>query len=666
MDKFGFLRIGAASPQVHIGNPYENAKIIRSLIVDNDDCDILVFPELSITGYSCANLFQQRTLMSAAYDALFCIASAVPYHQLVMVGLPIMLGNSLYNCAAVIHDQKIIGVVPKQHIPTYKEFYEARWFKAATGLEEKEIVLDYEKVPFGIDLLFQRLHEDLNVIVGVEICEDLWVPVPPSSLQTVAGANVLINLSASNETIGKSDYRRNLVVGQSGRCMSAYAYACAGTSESTTDTVMAAHNIIAENGRLLVESEKLSWGRNVITRCDVDIQMLNQERREQMHDQKHLLPRKYRFVDFSLKWNNPECFGKAERPIDGMPFVPRKSNVLTERCRDINNICAIGLARRLSTMPDNTQVWFGVSGGADSTKVALDIRRAFNLLGRPLTLVNGVTMPGFGTHSSTKSNALDLIEGLGFTSHTWDIRPTCMDTFRSINYHPFGYTPNTNIPDFQNLLNQLPPDRRKDLVFENVQARVRTMFLMSRGFVVGTGDLTEAALGWCTYNGDHMSMYNPNCSIPKSLVCFLIRYAAETEFAEGPIRDTLLKIADTVISPELLPTLEGEIAQSTEDILGPFFLHDFIMYYNIRYGFAPRKIRYLARLAIDQGTFPTEVTPELLDKVFQIHYDRFLQQQFKRSASPDGPKVGSVSLSPRGDWRQPSDADNTLWRGAAQ
>lgn len=664
MNKFGFLRITTVSPIVHIGNPEKNIQEIVKHIVD-DDCssDIIIFPELAVTGYSCANLFQQQALINSAYGSLIKLAEVTCDEQLVIIGCPIKQGNFLYNCAIVLQNGEILGIVPKQHIPTYKEFYEGRWFQAATGNEANSVMIGDQTVPFGVDLLFECI--EFGVTVGVEICEDLWVVVPPSSHQTIAGANVLVNLSASNEVVGKKIYRRELVVGQSGRCMAAYAYCCANTSESTTDTVMAAHNIIAENGKLLKESEILQWGKAVVVTADVDIEAIQSQRREQMHDQQNLLQREYRRIDIDLPLTAVD--EKLERFIEGTPFVPSDPVTLADRCKDINNITSIGLARRLATLPKDTPVWFGVSGGADSTKVALDIRKAFLHLRRPLNLVNGVTMPGFGTSDSTKSNALDLIKGLGFTGHNVDIRPICLKVFQSIGHRPFGIdlwqtAEYKTLELFQDELKKLPKGA-SDLVFENVQARVRTLLLMSRGFVVGTGDLTESALGWCTYNGDHMSMYNPNCSIPKSLVCFLIEYAAkyDNEQLSVPVRDILLKVAATVISPELLPTIEGEV-QSTEDILGPFVLHDFVMSCNVRYGFSPDKIRYL----MDQAAFPKEYDAATKDKVIRIHFDRFLVNQFKRSAAPDGPKVGSVSLSQRGDWRQPSDVDSSIWRAIAQ
>jgi NAD+ synthase (glutamine-hydrolysing) len=676
MNKFGFVRITTVSPIVHVANPDKNVEEMISVVFDAED-DIIVFPELAVTGYSCANLFNQETLLSSAYNALDTLAAHVPATTLVIAGCPIKQGNFLYNCAVVMQHGRIIGIVPKQHIPTYKEFYEGRWFKPADGYEAKAVDINNSVVPFGVDLLFTTPQ---GVKVGIEICEDLWVPVPPSSYQAIAGANVMLNISASPETVGKSRYRTELVVGQSARTMGVYAYCCAGTSESTTDVVMSGHNIIAENGKLLSQSEVLQWGKTISITADVDIEAIQNDRREQMHNQQRLLPWKYREIVFNLKVNL--YAKKLKRFVDGTPFIPRDPDTLANRCRDINNITSLGLARRLETLPADTSVWFGVSGGADSTKVALDIRKAFQHLGRPLSLVNGVTMPGFGTHDRTKTNALDLIHGLGFTSHNWDIRPICMEVFEAIGHKPFGLDLppkvitvdgvahpisdyldiQTRIRMFQERLQDVPKDKLIDLIFENVQARVRTLLLMSRGFVVGTGDLTEAALGWCTYNGDHMSMYNPNCSVPKSLVCFLIEYAANTDFKEDPVRDTLLSIASTVISPELLPTVDGEIRQSTEDILGPFLLHDFVLYCNVRNGYSPEKIRYL----MDQAVFPQEYTAEIKNKVIRIHFDRFLSNQFKRSAAPDGPKVGSVSLSQRGDWRQPSDVDSTIWRVIAQ
>lgn len=658
MNRYGFVRITTASIRTRVANPRANADEILSVLAQTPNSDVILFPELCVSAYTCGDLFGQLALLSAAIEETLRIAETTRDRpQFVVVGLPLMVTNSLYNCAAVLAEGRVLGIVPKQFIPNYKEFYEGRWFSSANGTEPREIDFGGRRVPFGIDLLFQAGP----AMVGVEICEDLWMPVPPSSLQAVAGANILLNLSASNETVAKNRYRTDLVVGQSGRCIAGYAYASSGPTESTTDLVFGGHCLIAENGLLLEESRRVGDGQPMrrdsywIT-ADIDLQRLQTDRRSttSFDDCVRLLPHPYRTIPFQPRG---EMDG-LRRKISGTPFVPQEGPELHNRCAEIFGIQSAALAKRVEQLPTQLPLNIGISGGLDSTLALLVAVKTCDLLGFPRTRIHGLTMPGFGTTQLTRTNALNLMRQLGITPETIDIRALCLDAFRSLGHQPFGLDASRmNVEEFQQALVQLAPESRCDLVFENVQARIRTFLLMSRGFVVGTGDLSEAALGWSTYNGDHMSMYNPNCSIPKTLVKFLVRYVALNEF-EGGVRETLLSIAGTTISPELLPlSATGEIVQATEDTLGPYELHDFFLYHVVRNGFGPEKILFLSRFA----EFTEPHTPEEIEQTLRTFYRRFFANQFKRTCVPDGPKVGTVSLSPRGDWRMPSDADPSLW-----
>ena len=659
MNCFGFARITCVSPRTVVADPKANASEAIRLLGGLPDSDLVVFPELGLTGYTCGDLFGQTTLLRAAVRAAVEVAEASRGRgQLVVVGLPVASGNSLYNCALVISDGAFLGLVPKQFLPNYKEFYEQRWFSPASGREPRQVELGGRSVPFGIDLLFEAGPE---FVVGIEICEDLWMPIPPSSLQALAGATVLLNPSASNETIGKSRYRTDLVVGQSGRCVAAYAYAGAGPSESTTDVVFAGHSLIAENGRLLAESRRVGDGKPLLrgsywVTADVDVEKLATDRRTttSFDDSARPVP-EFRRIPFAVGTSMPGL----KRAVSGTPFVPPEGSELHARCAEIFGIQCAGLARRVEQLPSGSTLNIGVSGGLDSTLGLLVAVKTCDTLGLPRKQVRGLTMPGFGTTSKTRANALALMEHLGVASETVDISELALRTFQELRHCPFGIDcQGLDQAAFRSALARVPRERRQDLVFENVQARLRTFLLMSRGFVVGTGDLSELALGWCTYNGDHMSMYNPNGSIPKTLVKFLVRYVAEHEFEAGPVRETLLSIFHTTISPELLPTTEaGEIEQATEDTLGPYELHDFILYYAVRSGFSPEKILFLS----EHARFTREYPRDLVKKTMRTFYTRFFRQQFKRSCLPDGPKVGTVSLSPRGDWRMPSDAECSAW-----
>jgi NAD+ synthase (glutamine-hydrolysing) len=480
-------------------------------------------------------------------------------------------------------------------------------------------------------------------------------------MQAIAGANILLNLSASNETIGKSRYRTDLVVGQSGRCIAAYAYSSAGPSESTTDLVFGGHCLVAENGVLLKESSRVGDGGPIergavwIT-ADVDIEKLQTDRRATTSFDDCIKQRTpFRTIPFGLRRAMPGL----ERAVVGTPFVPRATAELDRRCAEIFGIQCAGLAKRVEQLPPRSRLHIGISGGLDSTLALLVAVKTCDLLQSPRSRLAGLTMPGFGTTERTRRNAHDLMAHLGVSSDTIDITPLALDTFKSIGHAPFGIDcRGMDVEAFKAALREVPRERRHDLTFENVQARLRTFLLMSRGFVIGTGDLSELALGWCTYNADHMSMYNPNCSIPKTLVKFLVEYVALHEFGPGPVRDTLLSIVATTISPELLPAAaSGEIEQSTEETLGPYELHDFFLYNTVRCGFGPEKLLFLA----EHATFTQPYRRDLIERTLETFYRRFFSQQFKRSCIPDGPKVGTVSLSPRGDWRMPSDAVPDAW-----
>jgi len=666
MNDHGFVRISCVSLRVTVANPSANAAEILRVLERATDSDVVLFPELCVTGYSCADLFAQSSLLDAGMRAIAQITQATAGRaQLVVVGAPVPVGNSLFNCAIAISDGAVLGVVPKQYLPNYKEFYESRWFSPASGPEPAEIDLGGGRVPFGIDLLFEgrpgTIGNPASVVVGVEICEDLWVPIPPSSFQAIGGATVLLNPSASNETIGKSRYRGDLVVGQSGRCIAAYCLAGAGPTESTTDVVFGGQCLIAENGRLLAESPRVGDGQSfrrdsyLITQ-DVDVAKLLADRRVMTSfDDAVGLARPFRRVPFAMSGT----MEGLKREVPGTPFVPPDGPELHRRCAEIFGIQCAGLAKRLEQLPPATPLYIGISGGLDSTLALLVAVATCDLLNLDRRRLHGLTMPGFGTTPRTRANAVTLMEQLGISSQTIEIGPLALQAFQEMGHAPFGIDcRGLNVETFCAALARVPCEARHDLTFENVQARLRTFLLMSKGFVIGTGDLSELALGWSTYNADHMSMYNPNCSIPKTLVKFLVRYVALNQFADGPARHTLLSIVETTISPELLPaSTAGEIEQSTEATLGPFELHDFILYHAVRCGYSPAKILFISRFA----TFTHPYPRELFERTMRTFYTRFFRQQYKRSCIPDGPKVGTVSLSPRGDWRMPSDADVAEW-----
>jgi len=653
-----FLRVAAACPELRVADPAFNAERMLALLRDADaaGCDLAVFPEMGLTGYTCGDLFHQPTLLNAAEAALDTLLAAAGrcFHGVAVVGLPVAIDGMVFNCAAVFSGSKLLGVVPKMYLPNYKEFYDGRYFHPAAHAAVNAVSLAGQTVPFGTDLLF-RADNAPDFVLGVEICEDLWMPVPPSSLQALAGATILANLSASNEIIGKADYRRQLVSGQSGRCIAGYIYASAGTGESTTDLVFGGHCLIAENGSLLAESERFRR-RAHITIHDIDLDRIQRDRLTtgSFHEGRdgH---RPFRTVSFQLA--DSERTPALIREVDAHPFVPSDPSTLKDRCGEIFATQVAGLAKRLDHI-GRPRVSIGVSGGLDSTLALLVACKTFVELGESPAKIQAITMPGFGTTKRTKGNAIALMTALGVTQKEIDIRPLCLMEMRALDHKPFGIDlAEHTVETLTTALHALSHDNRHDLVFENVQARVRTNLLMNTAFVIGTGDVSELALGWCTYNADHMSMYNPNVSIPKTLVKFLVSWAAENEFAEEA-RATLRDIVATAISPELLPTgASGEALQATESSTGPYELVDFFLYHFLRWAEPPEKILFLA----GHAKFHAEYTPEELRSWLRVFLTRFFQNQFKRSCLPDGPKVGSVSVSPRGDWRMPSDASARAW-----
>ncbi len=630
----GYIKAAAITPEVSVADTKFNVEKICEKIKEcgREGAKIMVFPELCITGYSCGDLFFQELLLDEAMEGLFRIADFTKDTDgIVFVGLPLSHNGKLYNVAAGISRGSILGFVPKIHIPNYNEFYEARYF--VSGIEERdEVVLlkNNEEVPFGCSLIFTT--EDMKgLAIAVEICEDVWSPNPPSIRHALAGANVIVNLSASDEITGKDVYRRDLVNGQSARLICGYIYASAGIDESTQDLVYSGHNLIAENGMLLAESKRFS---NDTVYSELDIQKLTEERRRRGA---FFCPKEeggiYTKIGFSLK-KEETCL---TRFIDGAPFVPGDNKERKKRCDEILSIQSMGLRKRLAHTNSKCAV-VGISGGLDSTLALLVTVRAFDSLGLPRKGIKAVTMPGFGTTDRTYRNAVSMIECLGADFMEIPIREAVTVHFKDI-----GHDENVH-----------------DVTYENAQARERTQILMDvankyGGLVIGTGDMSELALGWATYNGDHMSMYGVNASVPKTLVRHLVRYYADT-CEDERLKNVLFDVLDTPVSPELLPPAKGEISQKTEDIVGPYELHDFFLYYMLRYGYSPKKVYRLAALAFS-GVYEDKVVLKWLKNF----YKRFFAQQFKRSCLPDGPKVGTIALSPRGDLRMPSDASARIW-----
>jgi NAD+ synthase (glutamine-hydrolysing) len=661
MNTLGFLRVAAGCPEMRVADVSFNTDRTLDLLAraEGQGVNLVAFPEMGLTGYTCHDLYHTLPLQRAAEAALGRVIeqSRKVFRGVVVVGLPLAVDGQLFNCAAVIHRGELLGVVPKTYLPNYKEFYDARYFSPAHNAVSDTVRVAGHTAPFGTDLLFE-CGTVADFVLGVEICEDLWPPVPPSSLQAMAGATVILNLSASNEVIGKSVYRRQLVGCQSGRCLSGYVYAASGVGESTTDVVFGGHCLIAENGTILAESPRFRKESEVLT-TDLDLDRVRHDRIQtnSFNDCRRDFPagRTFRRVRFDLELSprTPDLL----RYVDPHPFVPSDPATLKERCDEIFHTQTTALAKRLGHI-GNPPVSIGISGGLDSTLALLVTCKTMDAIGSPRDRVKALTLPGFGTTGRTKGNAHALMRALGVSGREVDIRQMCLDQMRALGHAPFGIPLDGEaVESLGEKLRHLTAERRHDLVFENVQARVRTSLLMNAGFVVGTGDLSELALGWCTYNADHMSMYNPNISIPKTLVKFLVRWAAENEF-DGDARRTLLDVVATEISPELLPPdAAGKIAQLTESAVGPYELTDFFLYHFLRFGAHPEKVLFLAAHA----DFEADYAPEQVRKWLREFLRRFFANQFKRSCLPDGPKVGTVCLSPRGDWRMPSDAVAKSW-----
>lgn len=622
----GFVRVAAAIPDLRVADCTFNASCIADLVRrgEAEKAQIICFPELSVTGYTCADLFFQHQLLSNAEKALNELQMLTfSTTSVIIVGMPVRVQNQLFNTAVVLQGGHILGVVPKTHLPNNNEFYEKRWFSPSTAAGVQRITLSGEDVPFGTDLLFS----DGKFSFAIELCEDLWVPIPPSSQHALHGADIIFNLSATNELIGKHQYLRQLIEQQSARCNAGYVYSSAGAGESTTDVVYAGNGIIAENGKIIANSERFSFEPQLIV-SDVDIEKLQADRMRNTNFTNEKSDKTYRmikledahFTQFELK-----------RTFDKHPFVPPLTN-RDASCEEIFSIQMGGLAKRWKHTKAETVV-VGISGGLDSTLALLVCVKTADKLGMDRKRIFGITMPGFGTTDRTYTNALNLMKSLGITMLEISIKDACIQHFKDINHDPGTH----------------------DVTYENTQARERTQILMDiankhNGLVIGTGDLSESALGWATYNGDHMSMYAVNSGVPKTLVRYLVDWAAHK--LESQSEEILRDILDTPVSPELLPADEsGNIAQKTEDIVGPYELHDFFLYYMVRFGFSPSKIMFLAKNA-----FGDIYADDIIEKWLKIFIRRFFAQQFKRSCIPDGPKVGSINLSPRGDWRMPSDA----------
>ncbi|MDR2505235.1 MAG: NAD(+) synthase [Oscillospiraceae bacterium] len=632
MNSYGFVRAACVTFEVTVANPRVNAdKIIEHVKkAAQNNASVILFPELCLTAYTCGDLFLQRVLIRSAEEEFARVmreTSAV--EALVCVGLPIPFGSALYNCAAIFCKGELLGIVPKMNIPNYSEFYEARHFSRWPGGRER-ISFAGQETFVGDGLLF-RCEDFSELVVGAEICEDLWVPLSPSAALARSGATLILNPSASDEVIGKSGFRRTLVSAQSAKLICAYMYADAGVGESPTDLVFAGHNLVAENGAVLAESKKYTEG---ILYADIDIERLAAERRRTTTFALNGFGCDALIRDYSLVLDTPAF--KLNRHVERRPFVPSDKDLLGERCEEILTMQSQSLATRILRSGAKT-VELGLSGGLDSTLALIVCARAMDRLGRPRTDIVAVTMPGFGTTKRTLGNAEALAEAYGAELLHIDITDAVVQHFKDIGHNA----------------------ENRDVTYENAQARERTQILMDLanqrgGFVVGTGDLSELALGWSTYNGDHMSMYGVNCGVPKTLVRYIVEYEAGQSGAE--LSRVLNDILDTPVSPELLPSDQGRISQKTEDIIGPYELHDFFLYYFVRFGFSPKKIIFLGAHA-----FAGEYDSLTIRKWLRVFIERFFRSQFKRSCLPDGPKIGTVTLSPRGDWRMPSDADAALW-----
>ena len=632
---YGFLRVAACSPELFLADCDKNAeKIIESANeAYKNGASIIVFPELALTGYTCGDLFFQKSLQKSAEENLIKIIESSPSDALIFVGLPLALGQGIYNCAAVILHKKLLALVPKTFLPNYGEFYEARHFLPFTPNQETIITsyAGFDSVYFGSNILFKD-NKEKDLVIACEICEDLWVPLSPSVNHVLNGATIIANLSAGNEIIGKSEYRRTLIKAHSAKNVCAYIYASAGNGESSQDMIFAGHNLIAENGNLLVQSELFS---NSTIYADIDYERLGQERRKTTsfgYSVNTLEKRNDYFVKEISFSSSIKKDLSLIRKIDSHPFVPSNQSKREERCLEVITLQAQGLAKRLRHINCQSAV-IGLSGGLDSTLALLVTCKAFDLCNIERNKITAITMPCFGTTDRTYNNACKLAIECQVTLKEVRIADSVNQHFKDIGQNPDVH----------------------DVTYENCQARERTQVLMdyankTNGIVIGTGDLSELALGWCTYNGDHMSMYGVNSSVPKTLVRYLVDW-----FAQKYDSDVLRDILATPVSPELLPPSQGKISQVTEDLVGPYELHDFFLYYLLRFAFSPSKIYYLAKNA------GFSYDDEFIKKWLKNFYRRFFSQQFKRSCMPDGAKVGTINLSPRGDWRMPSDASASIW-----
>ncbi|CDD27721.1 MAG TPA: NAD(+) synthase [Clostridiaceae bacterium] len=630
----GFVRVGAVVPKLKVADTEFNCnEIIKQIeVASNNKIQIAVFPELCVTGYTCQDLFEQDTLLEEAEKALNKILDYTNNLDIIcIIGMPIKAENQLFNTAVVIQKGKILGIVPKTFIPNYGEFYEKRWFASSKNANKKEIEILDQKVPFGIDLLFKD-KENNEICFGIEICEDIWAVEPPSNKLALLGANIIFNLSASNEVIGKKEYRRELVKMQSAKTISGYVYCSSGVNESTSDVVFSGESMIFENGSCLTNNQRFDFESNMIF-TEIDTKRLANDRRKNISFMGNPVDLEYR----EIKINIPDNIENLTREYSKTPFVPEDKKKISEICEEILNIQSYGLAKRLLHTNINKTI-IGISGGLDSALAFLVIIKAYEVLNLPKENIIAITMPGFGTTSRTHKNSIKLINEYGATFREINITKSSLQHFEDIGHDK----------------------KMKDITYENAQARERTKILMDianeeNGIVVGTGDLSELALGWCTYNGDHMSMYSVNASIPKTLVEYIIKWVADNSKEE--YKNIINDILDTPISPELLPPDEnGNIEQKTEEQVGPYILHDFFLYHFLRYGAEPKKIYILAC-----KTFKNDFKKEDIKHWLQVFIKRFFTQQFKRNCMPDGPKVGTVSLSPRGDLRMPSDASYNIW-----
>lgn len=637
----GFLRIGAAVPSLRVADVDFNVGAITETLREARDegVQVLAFPEMALTGYTIGDLVQQQALLSRAERGLrHLLNQNSGSAMVVIVGMPLSIDQKVFNCAVAFNTGRILGVIPKAFLPTYKEFYEDRWFSPGREARSEAVELAGQRVPFGTDILF-KLRGEPSALMGVEVCEDLWTTLSPHEYQALAGATVLLNLSASNEVLGKADWRRTMVSSESGRCIAAYGYTSSGIGESSNDLVYGGHALIAENGVILRESNRLSPGSQLII-SDIDLERLIHDRRvtTSFHDISRQ-SKTFRVVETEVSDPFP---GKLWRALEPHPFVPADPARRAERCREIFSMQVAALAQKLSGAKAN-HVVIGVSGGLDSTLALLVAVKTMDFLGLPRSNVFAFTLPGFGTTPRTRSNATRLCQALGVSFKRVNIERSCLSHLRDIGHQG-----------------------QEDVVFENVQARYRTEFLFNKAnelhaITLGTGDLTEIALGWCTFSGDHISHYHVNTSVPKTLVRFLVRWVADEELSDSPAQRVLYNILQTPISPELLPPRGNEIAQKSEEVIGPVELADFYLYPFIRFGTRPGKILYLANEVRKRGLFEAQYTLEDLRRWLKSFIERFFANQFKRTCLPEGPKVGSVSLSPRGDWRMPSDAEAKLW-----